>query len=153
MLSIRSQNFIRNFGSEIKFFMRGKSKKFSLNWISNFCLSEGSTMKLLLAISAIIWPAVLCNSESEKWSWPTSTKNRTPADSRKDIYYENVDEKAGRIRVPTSYDNRRWRSEFVAKCWASGKCSKNSNSPLRVVSKCLLMQIIRQDIKMLSRLT
>lgn len=36
MLSIRSQNFIRNFGSEIKFFMRGKSKKFSLNWISNF---------------------------------------------------------------------------------------------------------------------
>lgn len=73
------------------------------------CLFAGSIMKLVLLVSAIVWPAVLCNSASEKWSWPTSGKERTPADSRKDIYYENVDEKAGRIRVPTSYyDNRRW---------------------------------------------
>lgn len=62
-------------------------------------------MKFLLLI---VVPAAWANSESEKWTWPASAKDLKPADSRKDIYYESFDEKAGRIRVPTSYyDNRR----------------------------------------------
>jgi hypothetical protein len=81
-----------------------------LNFNENFfCfLFKGSTMNFLLTFTMLLVPAAYANSESEKWSWPTSADDRTQADSRKDIYYENVDEKAGRIRVPTSYyDNRR----------------------------------------------
>ncbi|CRK91729.1 CLUMA_CG005364, isoform A [Clunio marinus] len=66
-------------------------------------------MEFLLILSMIL-PAALANSESEKWSWPTSPNDRNRADNRKDIYYENSsnrDGKAERIRVPTSYDNER----------------------------------------------
>lgn len=61
-----------------------------------------------------IWLAtsVMGNSEAEKWSWPTSPKDREQqvavASNRKDIYYENIRNDADRrerIRVPTSYDN------------------------------------------------
>jgi hypothetical protein len=59
---------------------------------------------ILLVILSIILPKAIANSESEKWSWPTSAKDR------KDIFYESVsgNERVGRIRVPTSYyDNGR----------------------------------------------
>jgi hypothetical protein len=70
-------------------------------------------MNFLFVLSVFL-TAALANSESEKWSWPASGKDRTQADSRKDIYFENIsgsssggNEQSGRIRVPTSYYDRR----------------------------------------------
>lgn len=65
-------------------------------------------MNFLLLISILV-PAAFANSESEKWSWPSSANDQTQqANNRKDIYFENVNnERAGRIRVPTSYDDIR----------------------------------------------
>lgn len=62
---------------------------------------------------SLLWllPTVsMANSESEKWSWPTSPKQNQHADSRRDVYYENFNDKSGRIRVPTTYydNNRRY---------------------------------------------
>lgn len=55
--------------------------------------------------------SVLVNAESDKWSWPTSANDREQDNNRKDLLYERIDNnnnKAGRIRVPTSYyDNNR----------------------------------------------
>ena len=65
-------------------------------------------MNFLLMIS-ILLPAAFANSESEKWAWPsTADDQKQQASNRKDIYYENANnEKTGRIRVPTSFDDRR----------------------------------------------
>lgn len=82
----------------------------------NIFYSAGSMMIWFLMVS-ILLPAVLGNSEGEKWTWPSSQKDLEQADSRKDIYYESSNEKAGRIRVPTSYyDNRRLSVQEFSKC-------------------------------------
>lgn len=108
------RKFVRNFGSKLNFSWKEilvENFFREMNFNEEFLfLFAGSSMNFLLVLS-IALPAAFANSESEKWSWPTSVKDRT-ADSRKDIYYESVfdNEKSGRIRVPTSYyDNRRWR--------------------------------------------
>lgn len=64
----------------------------------------------MLSLFWLLPTVSMANSESEKWSWPTSPKQEPErSNSRRDIYFENVSggEKNGRIRVPTSYDNNR----------------------------------------------
>lgn len=47
--------------------------------------------------------SVMVNADTDKWSWPSSPNDRN------DLLYERIDNKAGRIRVPTSYyDNKRY---------------------------------------------
>lgn len=82
----------------------------------NIFYSAGSMMIWFLTVS-ILLPVALSNSEGEKWTWPSSQKDQTVADSRKDIYYENSSDKSGRIRVPTTYyDNRRLSEQEFEKC-------------------------------------
>lgn len=52
----------------------------------------------------------LVNADADKWSWPSSANDRQQDNSKKDLLYERIDnDKAGRIRVPTSYyDNKRY---------------------------------------------
>lgn len=74
-------------------------------------------MMIWFLMVSILLPVALGNSEGEKWTWPSSQKDQAQADSRKDIYYESSNDKAGRIRVPTSYyDNRRLSVQEFAKC-------------------------------------
>jgi len=66
------------------------------------------TSSMLLLLLMMMSAGALANSEGEKWSWPTSAKDRSPTNRRDTLYEPNGDEKAGRIRVPTSfYDTRR----------------------------------------------
>lgn len=114
-------------------------------------------MRIFIVLS-ILLPEVFTNSESEKWSWPSSAKDQTHADSRKDIYYENINdnERAGRIRVPTSYyDNRRWRwtriisrrsVKIFRRRWKTGEDSNEIFLILFHLSKCFLMQMTLRDI-------
>ena len=55
----------------------------------------------------------MVNADADKWSWPSSPNDRQD-NSRKDLLYERIDnDKAGRIRVPTSYyDNKRYLKEY-----------------------------------------
>lgn len=56
----------------------------------------------------------MVNADADKWSWPSSPNDRQD-NSRKDLLYERIDnDKAGRIRVPTSYyDNKRYLKEYL----------------------------------------
>lgn len=73
--------------------------------LSSNSISSDRKMNFLMTI-LIILPAVLASSESDKWSWPSSGNGRLPADSRRDVYPEDI--RSERIRVPTTYyDNRR----------------------------------------------
>lgn len=64
----------------------------------------------MMSLFWLLPTATKASSESEKWSWPSSPKENQNADSRRDFYYENVNDKSGRIRVPTTYydNNRRY---------------------------------------------
>lgn len=72
-----------------------------MHFIPNFILLTGG-----------LWLMAHSNSESEKWSWPASGKDREKeASDRKDIYFESINgsgERNGRIRVPTSYHDNRY---------------------------------------------
>ena len=52
----------------------------------------------------------MVNADADKWSWPSSPNDRQQDNNEKDLLYERIDNnKAGRIRVPTSYyDNKRY---------------------------------------------
>lgn len=126
---------------------------------------SGSDMNFILIISLFL-PAAFGNSESEKWSWPTTANDqKQSADSRKDIYYESINEneKSGRIRVPTSfYNNRRWISSvktfseqwqsllFRWRRWKQFEIQMGLSLILFQLSKCFLMQMIRRDINALA---
>jgi hypothetical protein len=85
------------------------SHEWNFNEIFLYTFTAYSTW--ILSLLSLLPAASMASSASEKWSWPTSPKQEPQrADSRRDIYYENVNggEKSGRIRVPTSYyDNNR----------------------------------------------
>lgn len=56
--------------------------------------------------------SVMVNADADKWSWPSSPNDRQ--DNRKDLLYERIDnDKAGRIRVPTSYYDKRYLKNFT----------------------------------------
>lgn len=58
--------------------------------------------------------SVMVNADADKWSWPSSPNDRQQDNSRKDLLYERIDnDKSGRIRVPTSYDNQRYLKNLL----------------------------------------
>jgi hypothetical protein len=100
------------FGTEKKIEIESR-ENFSHEWNFNeiFLYTFTAYSTWILSLLSLLPAASMASSASEKWSWPTSPKQEPQrADSRRDIYYENVNggEKSGRIRVPTSYyDNNR----------------------------------------------
>lgn len=73
--------------------------------------------------------SVMVNADADKWSWPSSPNDRQQDNSRKDLLYERIDNgnKAGRIRVPTSYDNQRYLKNLLCK-FLTFNYSKISNT-------------------------